>query len=794
MFGQVEFSELILKRSLRRKILSLISPALAFWCAIFIQAPSASVGQVVSIAPAEIAPQTAIADPSKKLASIKVSVVTDAQQIDKAAPYAAASPKREPQRQIPRTEKIMSDVSIAIESPKAVMKIPEKPLSTPNPKISTEQTTLKNTSSAVAKPVTRIVQTAVVVANSPVVDPPTKATPVSPTANELAPPLDTLSAPISPIAKPLNDEAKSPNLKDGATALLGERLAAGNSLTDVPKSAIEESIQAILPKPASIPPVQIGEIQADEPRILLPVRPELPNPKNDINLPYWATEGVLAIKAPVERSEVVDLETLVWAALAHSPHVQSIRLTPLIRETEIRQAQGVFDPTQFVDSIWNDRSDPVGNTLTTGGPLRLNDKIMANKAGIRGKNQSGGNFEASQELNLHNSNSLFFIPRQQADTKMLMRYTQPLMRGAGRAYNRASITIAELNTAVAGKDSNQALQMHVMDLSEAYWQLFFHRAQLLQLRRGAERLKLIASQLENRKDLDLLENQLFRAKAAVNTFASRMARTNAEIIDAEQRIRRLVNAPWIQNEVCDEIVPGSQPMVGVVVMTPEEELGAAFINRPDVLAVRDEIQAAKVKLNVAENELRPTLNIVTDAYVRGLNGQYDIGNSFGDQFSNGRPAYSGGLEYQRPRNLYLAKAIKRQRSLELQQLLFQLEDRLLDVSREVRSAVAEVNASFAELEASVGSTLATKSEVDYLEARWSSSEFLESSQISLNLEQLLDAQQRLVNTESAWALAQSQYMIALSRLRFATGTLLTLGQFEEEIAPAIQQSESPQTP
>jgi len=411
---------------------------------------------------------------------------------------------------------------------------------------------------------------------------------------------------------------------------------------------------------------------------------------------------------------------------------------------------------------------------------------LNNKAGIRGRNTSGGDFEASQEMILQNSNSLFFIPRQQADTKMFMRYTQPLMRGAGQAYNRATITIAELNTAAAGQDANQAMQMHVMDLSEAYWRLFYHRSQLLQLRRGVERLKVIATQLENRRDLDLLENQLFRAQAAVKTFESRIARTIADIINDEQRIRRFVNAPWIQNLVCDEIITGSQPMAGAVVLSPEEELGAAFINRPDILAVRDEIQAAKVKLNVAENELRPTLNLVTDMYVRGLNGDFDAANSFADQFSNGRPSYAGGLEYQRPRNLYLAKAIKRQRSLELQQILFRLEDRLLDVSREVLSAVAEVNASLTELNASVGSTMATKSELEYLESRWSSSEFLETSQISLNLEQLLDAQQRLVNAEGSWALAQAEYMIALCRLRFSTGTLLTLGILD---GPRVQPEE-----
>jgi outer membrane protein len=602
----------------------------------------------------------------------------------------------------------------------------------------------------------------------------------NPESKEITPVQQLPMAVTSGVAAPsINPNATVPSVDN-----LNQNLAPSNATptaASVPAANAPNSSEAIaMPE----------QIAAGAPPVIAPsnttAAPQQSISPAESIAPYWTVEGQLAIKAPPDRSAVVDLESLVWASLAHSPYVQSIKLTPLIRETEIQQAQGAFDPTRFVDSIWNDRSDPVGNTLTTGGPPRLNDKTMNNKAGIRNKNTLGGNLEASQEIILHNSNSLFFVPRQQADTKMFMRYTQPLMRGAGQAYNRATITIAELNTAAAGKDSNQAMQLHVMDLSEAYWQLFYHRSQLLQLRRGLERLKVIASQLENRRDLDLLENQLFRAQAAVKTFESRIARTIADIIDDEQRIRRFVNAPWIQNLVCDEIITGSVPMTGAVVLSAEQELGAAFINRPDVLAVRDEIQAAKVKLNVAENELRPTLNLVTDMYVRGLNGQYDVANSLGDQFANGRPSYSGGLEYQRPRNLVLAKAIKRQRSLELQQILFRLDDRLLDVSREVLSAVAEVEAALAELNASVGSTMATKSELEYLESRWVSSEFLETSQISLNLEQLMDAQQRLVNAEGSWALSQAQYMIALCRLRFSTGTLLTLGILDE---PGVQPAE-----
>ncbi|MDZ4848159.1 MAG: hypothetical protein SGI77_02610 [Pirellulaceae bacterium] len=500
----------------------------------------------------------------------------------------------------------------------------------------------------------------------------------------------------------------------------------------------------------------------------------------EVSGPYWLREQTMALKAPIERTAAVDIETIVWAALTHSPHIHAIQTRPLVQETEIQQSQGIFDPTRFGNSIWNDTSDPVGNTLTTGGPNRLNAQNLETKLGVRRKNELGGNLEAFQDLNLRDNNSVFFVPRKQADSRMVLRYTQPLMKGYGRTYNRATITIAELNFGVSSQQANQALQTHVMDLTEAFWDLVYQRSLVTQINNGIERMTEIHRQLSNRTDLDLIQNQLLRASSAISSLYAKRARALAQVVESEERLRQLVNAPWIQPAVCDEIVPKSLPLTVLLPIQVENELAAALMSRPDVLAIRDELKAANVKLRVAEQELRPTLNLVSDFYVRGLNGQYDAANSFADQFATGAPSYSGGFEYLRPKNLTTGHAIRRQRDLEIRQLLFELEDRLLIVGKEVRTAIASVQASHAELEASANATIATNSEVEYLESRWQNSTFLEPTQISLNLEQLLDAQQRLTQTEGNWAATQSQYMTSLARLRFVEGALLSTNPPQDE--------------
>ena len=489
-------------------------------------------------------------------------------------------------------------------------------------------------------------------------------------------------------------------------------------------------------------------------------------------IPYWNAELKAPMHARPERAAQARLEDLIWEAIAHSPHVQSIMTVPQIREAEIQKARGGFDPSRFANSIWNDRSDPVGNTLTTGGASRLNENLTQNSVGVRNKNQLGGNWEAAQHLDFRDNNSLFFVPKQQADTKLLLRYSQPLMRGAGRAYNMSSICIAECDASVALHDAQQALQSHALEITQAYWRLYYNRAQMIQLKRGFERLNGIARELENRSDLDVVRNQLAKAKASVENLRSQYARATASVIQAESVLRAKVNATWLDYQNCDEIITVGDPLAVAYPVSTEALLDAALEARPDLLAIRDEIKGATVRLKVAENELKPTLNLVTDFYVRGLDSDYDYGGALGNQFSRGAPSYSGGLEYLRPKNQSIAKAIRRQRFLEMQQLLFNLNDRLLNAAAEIRSEMAEVDATFRELKALEQSTLSTKEEVEYTVERWKSNAVLDPTQVSLTLDQLVDAELRLVRAENNWSTAQADYMIAIAKLQYATGTLL----------------------
>lgn len=489
-----------------------------------------------------------------------------------------------------------------------------------------------------------------------------------------------------------------------------------------------------------------------------------------LSRPYWV-EQVQALSSNPDGVFVpLVYDQAIWDALAHSPFVKAVRLVPQINQAKITEATGQFDPTPFVDSIFNDTSDPVGSTLTTGGPSRLNEKRLDSGVGLRAKNQLGGTSELTQNMQLRNNNSVFLSPTEQADAKLLLKLNQPLMKGAGRTYATSSMRIAQFTTGVSQYEATRKLQLHAQSIAGAYWNLYSARSIELQAERGRQRLTFLRDELAKRADVDGLRSQFMRAEAALARQKSNIVRAHAEVVSATATLRALVNSPALAAGDLN-IMPASIPIDEPFIIDRTAELQAALAFHPDLLAYRERIKSAALKLKIAENDLKPTLNLVMEGYLHGLNGNYGLGESLTDQFGQGRPSYAGGLNYQRPYRNVIYKSIQRQRRLEMQQLLYDLDNTMLTVTAEVDQAIAAVVMTYAELAAAVKSTLSFDEEVRYLDGRWQNA-FVEATGPGLLLDELLNAQNQLIQSEASWARAQAEHMIAFAKLQVATGALL----------------------
>ena len=477
-----------------------------------------------------------------------------------------------------------------------------------------------------------------------------------------------------------------------------------------------------------------------------------------------------------------DVHTLLFLALQHSNNIKIAKRDPLIRETAVQEADSSFDWVRYLDTAWNDTSAPIGNSLTAGGTAtRLNENVFTGTGGLRRLTRYGGILDVSQRFGWQDSNSLFLVPDDQATSQFTISYTHPLLRGSGFAYNNSLVFLAQLDSKVAQQEFLAVLQDELLEITRNYWALYLERATLSHQMRLFLKTQEIYQALEARQGIDTQRTQLITAASALENRRADLIRARTAVTNAETRLRGLINAPELANTDVAELVPVELPVATAYPVDFQTEIQTALQYRPEVLAAIRQVKAGSTRLGVAQHELLPTLNLVTQTFANGLRGNSDFGGSFVDQFATGRPSYSVGLQYEFPIGNRLARARVCRRQHELDQLEDEYARALEAVQTEVDIAVRELRTSYLEILAKSRALAAAEAEATTIEQRWIRMIDGRGS-AGLNLESLLRAQERVTEAERDYVSSLLTYNLSMVNLKRANGTLLQSENINADMA------------
>ena len=485
----------------------------------------------------------------------------------------------------------------------------------------------------------------------------------------------------------------------------------------------------------------------------------------------WWDEHVsssLRDQTPLE----ADIHTLLYLAVHHSNQIKIAKRDPLIRETAIQEADSNFDWVRYLDTAFNDTSEPISSTLTTGDTAsRFNDQIFQATAGARRLTRTGGQLDISQRFGWQDNNSTFFIPDNQATGQFTISYSHPLLRGNGAAYNTSIVFLAQVDAEAAQQQFLGTLQDELLEVTRGYWALYLERAVLAHQIRLFLKTQQIHQTLEARQAVDTQRTQLITASSALENRRADLIRAKTAVTNAETRLRGMINAPELQNSDQAELLPSERPSLQFYQTDLQTEIQTAIRNRPEAAAAIQQVKAGSTRLGVAQHELLPILNLVTQGYANGLQGNSDFGGAFTDQFSTGRPSYSVGLQYEMPVGNRRAKARLCRRKHELAQLQDQYDQALQAISTEVDIAVRELKTSYQEIGAKGRALAAAEAETKTIEQRWL--RMIDGSGSSaLNLESLLRSQERVTQAEREYVSSILTYNLAMINLKRSNGTLL----------------------
>lgn len=433
--------------------------------------------------------------------------------------------------------------------------------------------------------------------------------------------------------------------------LFGQRIQLGDAQNRPNNQIGYESDSIGLLKPTKTMPAPIAPPTPAAPTpIALRTSPPRQEPRQtEGQTPVWWWEREISTPISLGQPALrVDVSSLLELTIRCSQQVKAVGMNRWIQGAQTEIARAEFDPQMYADGRFDDTSDPVGNTLTTGGPPRLQDHRARFEAGLRSRTLQGGSISLSQRLGHDNSNSLFFIPNNQGTARMALEMRQPLLEGRGKTYNQSFIITTVFETEQAEAEYLASLQNRLFEVGTAYWNLYQERVTLLQRQRHVQRAAGIAEELEQRQSFDALRSQVLRAKAAVATRNSELAVAEAELANSQSRIRALINAPCLQGTPMPELIPSQPPPNDEFSIDVAANLSIALRGRPEMRALAAQLQAAEIRTAQASHELLPSLDLVLDSYLSGLEGNSNVSRAWSEQFTEGAPSYGVGLQFSVP--------------------------------------------------------------------------------------------------------------------------------------------------
>ena len=537
--------------------------------------------------------------------------------------------------------------------------------------------------------------------------------------------------------------------------------------------------------------------QIEYPDVNAPIAPTIaqsPLPlsvQNPSELPTFDLTLQEAIRASLSSSEVL---RSLGGAVVTAPQGQATQidaaLTDLNPQNGTQAALAAFDAQVTSQLFWQKNDRPQNNSFAAFVPSVFQQTTGNYINQIQKRTATGAQFALRTNVvyDYNNNPTRFF--RSDFTGFLEAEYRQPLMAGSGTTYNRIAgptivpgqyngVLIARINTDISLADFEAGVLRLINDVEGAYWELYFAyraldaqlagRESSLKLWQRIDQLKKVGSrggeqapESQSRSNYFLFESQVNDALAGTSGLYA-----------AEQRLRYVMGLPPTDGRL---IKPSDEPLQAEVAFDWEASLCDALTRRVEIRRQEWTIKRRELELIASRLNKRPRLDALTQYRWRGL-GDHLIGarnpnndlESLGQSFSSGKyQEWQAGFDGSYAVGLRQASAAVRHAQLNLAKDMTILKEQQLRISHDLSNASRQISRSYAQLQTNYNRIEADKLQVEALQIR------------SLggvdNISFLLQAQQQLASSTSAFYRSLVDYNLALRDFHREKGSLLAYNQ------------------
>jgi outer membrane protein TolC len=261
-------------------------------------------------------------------------------------------------------------------------------------------------------------------------------------------------------------------------------------------------------------------------------------------------------------------------------------------------ASAAFDPSLRASSS---RS----GTRVDGAPSA--SSTWANRIGVSQHIATGADVSVSTSLD-RSGNRLSSPYNPAYDSDVSLTLSQPLLKGAGLAYNRSAIARARLGVDRTSLLYRSTMMDTVRDTEVAYYQLHFARQQLSVRRQSLAAARLLYEENKTKRDTGVLTDlEVLTAEVGVATQQRNVLLAEQELHDREDGLRSIIG----QFEL-------DSPLGGTGFSLPEVEpldvartFERAKTAQPEYLASKTTIDQLQIDADSARRNRLPELNLAT---------------------------------------------------------------------------------------------------------------------------------------------------------------------------------------
>lgn len=374
---------------------------------------------------------------------------------------------------------------------------------------------------------------------------------------------------------------------------------------------------------------------------------------------------------------------------------------------------------------------------------------------------------------------------------------QSLLQGGGVTFNRIAgpnsapglyrgVLIAKVNMDISHEEFEDSLQTYVSDVINAYWDLYFayrdYDSKKTALEKSLETWQVYQAQKEASRQSAaseaLAREQFFRFQSELqDSIAGKSSQRSQSgngteggifsglggVQASERRLRLMIGLPLRDDRF---VRPVDEPTAAQVVFDWQSIAIDAVKHRPEIRKQRLVVEKRRLELLAARNFLLPQLDLFGRYRLRGLDRNV-IGSesAFRELLSSDFQEWETGFELSVPIGFRQAHAaVQNAQQLHRREELI-LREQERQVFHDLGAMVAETERAYRQTETNLNRYFAAADAVDSFEAN-------RKAGLPINIEQLLDAQRRLTDSQQRFYLSRVEYAIALKNVQVEKGSLL----------------------